>query len=407
MSMTDTAAAALGNTRASYGGVAKTFHWLTALLILTLIPLGLVAHEWPYDTADQLAVKARLFSLHKTLGVLAFFVALGRILWALIQPRPHPLHPERRGETLLAEIVHWSLYAAIVVVPLSGWIMHAASEGFAPILWPLGQSLPLVPKSTMVEAYAGATHWVFTKVLIAALILHVAGALKHAMVDRDATLARMLPGRTPAQARAPELGHAPAAIAAAAIYALGFGAAYALVGPEPQARATPELAAAQTGNWTVQEGTLGIQVRQFGNTVEGSFADWTADIAFAEEPTDGRHGDVTVQVAIPSLTLGSVTSQALGADYFAAEEHPTATFQAEILPAETGYVAEGTLALRGATVPVTLPFTLDLDGDTATMSGATTLDRRNFDIGAGQTDPDTLAFGVDVTVDLTAQRATD
>ena len=144
------------NTTARYGSVAKTFHWLTALGILAVIPLGIIANDLPYDTAEQLADKAWLFSLHKTVGVTLFFVALARILWALSQPKPAPLHPDRGVETLLAEIVHWLLYGSLVLVPLSGWVHHAATEGFAPIWWPFGQNLPLVPESlTLSETAAG------------------------------------------------------------------------------------------------------------------------------------------------------------------------------------------------------------------------------------------------------------
>lgn len=62
----------LTNAEDRYGSVTKTFHWLIALLILTLIPLGLIANDMAYDTAEQLATKAWLFSLHKTLGITVF-----------------------------------------------------------------------------------------------------------------------------------------------------------------------------------------------------------------------------------------------------------------------------------------------------------------------------------------------
>jgi len=187
----------LTNTAQRYGGVTKTFHWATALLILTLIPLGWWANQMPYETAEQLADKAWMFSLHKTLGVAAFFVAVGRILWAVSQPKPGLLNADHKVESFLAELIHWMLYASLVIVPLSGWIGHAAAEGFAPIWWPFGQGLPVVPKDTGIEHFMAAVHWVATKVLIASLLLHIAGALKHHVIDRDATLRRMLPG-TPA-----------------------------------------------------------------------------------------------------------------------------------------------------------------------------------------------------------------
>ncbi|MGB3246296.1 MAG: cytochrome b/b6 domain-containing protein, partial [Sulfitobacter sp.] len=176
------------NTAQRYGGVSKTFHWLTALLILTLIPLGWYADQLPYETSEQLARKAWLFSLHKTLGVTTFFVAVSRIAWALSQTKPGLLNANHKIESLTAETVHWLLYGALVIVPLSGWIGHAAASGFAPIWWPFGQGLPLVPKDTGVEHFFGSVHWVATKILIATILLHIAGALKHAVVDRDATL---------------------------------------------------------------------------------------------------------------------------------------------------------------------------------------------------------------------------
>ena len=132
------------NSAQSFGLVTRTFHWLTALMILTAIPLGVIANQLPYDSAEALAQKAELFSLHKTLGVAAFLLGLARILWALVERHPAPLHPERRAELTLAGAVHWLLYISLVAVPLSGWVHHAAVTGFAPILWPFGQTLPFV-----------------------------------------------------------------------------------------------------------------------------------------------------------------------------------------------------------------------------------------------------------------------
>ena len=56
-------------------------------------------------------------------------------------------------------------------------------------------------------------------------------------------------------------------------------------------------------------------------------------------------------------------------------------------------------------MPTTLPFTLDLEGDTATMSGRTEVNRLDFNVGTGTQDEATLAFGVNITVDLVARRA--
>lgn len=337
-----------------------------------------------------------------------FFVALARIGWALSQPRPGLLNADRRAEALAAETVHWLLYGSLLLVPLSGWVHHAAAEGYAPIWWPFGQTLPFVPKSDAVAGTAAALHLVFERVLLVAILLHVAGALKHHLVDRDATLRRMLPGHSPAPTPPEGGGHvAPAALALAVwAGALGVGAGIGLFAEERSATVAPALARVQS-DWQVQEGRLAIAITQMGSTVEGRFDDWTAEIAFEPRETPGPAGEVTVTVSIPSLTLGSVRDQAMGPEFFDAETWPTARFDAEILRTEDSHMAEGTLTIRDRTHPVTLPFTLEIEGDTARMQGATTLDRMRYDVGAGTPDEGTLGHAVEVRAELTATRATE
>ncbi|MEM9474658.1 MAG: cytochrome b/b6 domain-containing protein [Pseudomonadota bacterium] len=395
------------NTLASYGSVAKTLHWLTALLIISLFPLGFVANEWPQDLPEEIAVKATLFSIHKTLGVAVFFVALIRIVWTVSQIKPLLLNAEHRLEAFLAEAMHSLLYLSLVLVPLSGWIGHAATTGFAPIFWPFGQSLPFVPKSPELAAFFETTHEVLVKVLLAALALHTLGALKHAIIDRDGTLARMWFGGR-AVPQPPEVPHSRTPkLAALGVYGLALAAAAAIgLAETREERGEVATLAAVQSDWNVVEGELRFTVAQMGQQVEGSFAEWTAAIRFSETPVEGRHGDVEVTIAMGSVTLGSVTNEVKGSDYFNVEAFPTATFTADILPAETGYVAEGTLELRGISQPVTLPFALEIDGTTARMQGTTALDRRDYEIAPSFQDESTVGFGVDVTIDLTATQGT-
>ena len=397
----------LSDSPARYGSLTKIFHWLTALLILTALPLGLIAENAPYATGEELAAKATLFSLHKTVGLAAFFTALLRILWALSQTRPGLLHPQRRLEAFAAHLVHWMLYGAMVLVPLSGWVHHAATSGFAPIWWPFGQSLPFVAKSETVAEIASTLHYLGFVVLAASILAHIAGALKHAVIDRDDTLQRMLPGKTAAPGAASQR-HILPPLAAALLWGgiIAFGTFGAAPAPHPQQAQTtaPAPAPDAAANWQVETGTIALTVAQFGSEVSGQFGTWDATINFNETPANGTHGTVSARIAIPSLTLGSVTDQALGADFLAAETHPTARFEADILAAETGYIARGTLALRGVERALDLPFSLDIDGNTAAMSGQIALDRRDFGVGDTIPDAGTLGFSVVIRITLTATR---
>ncbi len=397
------------NTAQTYGSVAKTFHWLTALLILTAIPLGLIATDLAHRIAageTALIVEATLlFSLHKTIGIAAFLTALGRILWALMQPRPGLLNGARPAEATLAGIVHWLLYGAMLMTPISGWVHHAATTGFAPIWWPLGQTLPFVPQSTVVADAATTVHFLSSRVLIVAILLHVGGALKHHLIDRDDTLRRMLPRAIVRQSpSAAQPGHALPLLAAGVIW-LGIitaGAAPALINvnrPAPVAATT-----AAPGDWQIQEGTLALAIRQMGSPVTGQFTDWSAQISFADDPAQEVNGRVRVEITIASLSLGTVTGQAMGGDFFDQATHPRAVFEGDILRRDQGFVADGTLTIKDNAVPVALPFDLVVTDDQAQMTGSLTLDRRDFGIGGSVTEESTLAFGVDITVNLTAQR---
>lgn len=386
------------NTANSYGSVARVFHWLTALIILSAIGLGLLAKRGSFDGIDGQVLS---YSLHKTLGIAALIVASLRILWALSQKHPAPVHPDRRAETFAAELAHWLLYVSMIIVPLAGWAEHAATEGFAPILWPFGQSLPFIPKSGHLAETLAAVHSTFAWVLIATIAAHVAGALKHLLIDRDGVLARMTKGH-PAGAPVPAPGSVAAHLAPAALAVAIFaaGGAYALATRPETPAATPALETVAS-QWTVTEGTLTFGIRQLGSPVQGSFSDWTAAINFDEKTGTG---DVTVTINLGSVSIGTVTDQAKGAAFFDVANHPTATFTARIRPEGDAFLAEGQLEMKGATVPLTLPFTLTITDGVAQMAGKVTMDRRDWAIGQGYDDEGSVAFPVELAVALTAKR---
>lgn len=415
----------LTNAHDRYGAVTKSFHWLTALLILSAIPLGLIANDIAHAIRDpniattdaDISRAAFLFSLHKTIGVTVFFVALARILWAMTQTKPGLLNGDKPLEAWAADTAHWLLYGSLMAVPLTGWVHHAATTGFAPIWWPFGQSLPFVPKDEGLAHTFGALHQLFNYVLWLSLAAHIAGALKHHVIDKDATLRRMLPGGVSALPTDSQPGHSKAFLTALVVWAAALGTGGALgyfsheaeVEPAAEAQTAvpaddPDPATEQAENaWTVTDGSLGLTVKQMGSDVEGQFGNWTAEIIYAENPdSNGKHGTVDVTVTISSLTLGSVTSDAKGTDYLDAAGHPTATFSADLLSADDGHVATGTLTIKGNFVPVEMPFELTIDGDTATASGGLTVDRRNF--GIGSDDEGNVAASVAIRFELTAKQ---
>lgn len=431
------------NTTRAYGWAARVFHWTVAVLILAALGLGLYASNLPRGGEAELQAIFAAFSIHKTVGVAVLFLAALRILWTLGQIRPRPLHPQRRLETLLAETVHWALWIGMIVMPLSGWLLHSAAPGgFSRILWPLGQRLPFVPENAHLAEVFARFHETGWWVLAGLIVLHVAGALKHALIDRDDTLARMAgnPDRLPeppTQDMSPLLQHALAAVGALLIWGATViipaqqteVAAQAATATASDSNSAPATASAGTENtgaasnatentasgnatngntvaplWQVQQGTLGISVQQSGSPVAGQFGQWQAHIDY--DP-DSQSGHVAVDIDVATLTLGSVSSTATGPDFLNAAAHPTAQFAADILPpAAEGqpHIARGTLTIAGKSVPAELPFALTLDGGTATAKGEMQVDRRDFGIGVGYADESTVGFAVTIGFELSAAR---
>ncbi|NND23037.1 MAG: cytochrome [Silicimonas sp.] len=340
----------IGNTPHSYGLVARTLHWLTALLIFAAFPLGYIANNTPLADDEAIARVFTLFSLHKTIGISALLIGIARLLWRLTQPRPAPM-PHARWEHWLADVTHWMLTIALIAVPLSGWIAHSASPGLAPIRWPFGQSLPFVPTDPASAAGLGAVHWVFTKLLAVAILLHVAGAMKHALIDRDGTLARMTSG-APAETTSRH-GTILPAILATLLWAAALAIAL-LAGLVSHQDVVEE-----TREWPLAEARITI-TDATGTPLATAT---TLNVLLLLAPDTSRPEKGTLDITLPLDAMeGPGIDRVLAAAAF-----PLLTYSGTISGALPDLEADGLLDLAGVTQPGTFSVTVEPDG--ARISG--------------------------------------
>ena len=399
----------LANTNQTYGIVAQVLHWVTALLILLLLVLGIYMHELPVDTAQQVEEKIWLYSLHKTLGILTFGVAIVRVVWAVVQTRPFPINSDKKLESTLASVIHWLLYGCIILMPITGWLHHAALEGFAPIWWPWSQDIPFVPKDPHLAKLFGNAHFLTAVLLMGSLFLHIAGAAKHVIVDRDQTLARMTPGKVVKFERPlPQPGKGRIYLVLVALVFTGLIVAiFSSQTPVIQnASSITESGVSSTGKWIVDhsKSKLEVEIIQGGKPVAGSFSNWQAEIEF--DPDKLEKANVAVSISIASLSLGGVTEQAISKDFLNAAGYPQAEFSSKkFIKIEDGkYQAEGELSLIGETNPLVLPFDLKIENGRAFMSGRTKIERLDYGIGQkGFSTDGTLGFTVQIMVNLEAE----
>lgn len=175
------------------------------------------------------------------------------------------------------------------------------------------------------------------------------------------------------------------------------------------AAAFPAIAA--PASWTVDpaKSSLSFAVAINGQTVTGKFKAFGALIAF--DPADLAHSSAKVTVPMDEAKTGDATRDAmlLKPAWFNILDFPQAVFQTTSFAPKGGnkYEANAKLSLKGVTKDLTLPFTLDIKGNTAVMKGETELKRLAFGVGQG---PDfasgtPVALSVKVMVNVTATRA--
>ncbi|KAF1684484.1 cytochrome b [Pseudoxanthomonas broegbernensis] len=180
----------LKNTADRWGGVSQFLHWTIAVLILTIGAVGLVMGELP-RTPKYFWV----YTAHKSLGLTVLALVLARIGWRLYAGAPKPVPGTPRWQAWMASATHGAIYLLILAMPLSGWLYDSAS-GLRPFRWfGLAEVPKLAAPDEALASTAHSTHeWLFW-LLIALVLAHAGAALHHHFVQRDATLARMLPRR--------------------------------------------------------------------------------------------------------------------------------------------------------------------------------------------------------------------
>lgn len=166
----------LHNTRALYGAGSRAFHWVMAVMMLCLVPIGLFMAVLP-ETAPE---RSDFVSAHQSLGLTIALLAAGRIIWLMRSPPPDPLSPAGSRDHRLARAVHLGLYAALLAFPLSGYLLRQGGSadfyGWAvpTPTWPAAAELALVVHA-----------WVLPALFYATLALHLAAVAKRHFADRD------------------------------------------------------------------------------------------------------------------------------------------------------------------------------------------------------------------------------
>lgn len=178
-----------------YGRTAQAFHWITALLIVVLVAIGLYC-SWVGDGP----VRAYLLDKwHKPLGLTVIVLTLVRLGSKLSVPAVAPAKGLAQWELSLSRVTHWALYAVLLAMPLSGLLMSQGAGRPTSYfgLFNLPQVLWVDPAlGPREQHYYKLGKWLHESViewgLYLIIALHVAGAIKHQFLDGDRTFIRRI-----------------------------------------------------------------------------------------------------------------------------------------------------------------------------------------------------------------------
>ena len=174
-----------------YTKTAIALHWLIAILIIGAFTLGLVMTNIPGFSMTKL----KYFAWHKWAGVTVLLLAALRLLWRLFHRPPELPDGMPAWQRGAAHGLHHLLYVLMFAVPVSGYF-YTLAAGFPVVYFNLFQLPILIERNLELAETLKAVHYWLTMSLAALVVLHVAAALKHAIIDRDGTMRRMLPGRS-------------------------------------------------------------------------------------------------------------------------------------------------------------------------------------------------------------------
>ena len=167
---------------------ARLIHWIMALLVLGMIPVGFLMIQKGLDRSLQ----NFLFISHKNIGILLLILIVVRLIYRFRNPPVLTPVALPKVQEFAARAVHFGLYALLLIMPLAGYVRVKAGGFPIEVLDAMG--LPaLVPRSEALAEFAKAVHFYGAYAIALLVVMHIGAAAFHGLVRRDGIFSRMWP----------------------------------------------------------------------------------------------------------------------------------------------------------------------------------------------------------------------
>ncbi len=359
-----------------YTTVATILHWLIAAGIAAMLISGLIINqEWLTEKSAQFT----LFQWHKSLGVFILLAIIVRIIWRLTHPAPQLPESLSTAEQRLAKYGHLMLYALLIIMPISGWLMVSSSSTGIPTLvfklfeWP---HLP-VPIKEGLNHFAHNGHYYGAIVLSLLLLGHIGAVIKHKL-DGHSIMHRM-------------------PLTRAAVISLVL-ASIAISLLSLRSGNVPLTQVVQTGS---EQGTITFSGTNSDEPFQGTFTQWSLQTDL--NPENGSMTEFNLTIETASATTGSSYEDGTlsGQDWFGVEQYPQATYLASTITKlnDSSYELQGKLTIKDQTHALNIPIAVS---DKHTIETQFTLSRLAYNIGL-EADPEAEWVSDEIKVTATAK----
>ena len=174
-----------------YDRVAIALHWIVAVGVFVMIGLGWYMTDIPKGTPER----GFFYNLHKSIGVTLAIIILVRVVWRWNhQP---PLLPAGTASWVVnaSRLSHSLLYALLVLMPVAGFTASNFSK-YGVTYFGLFKIGPLFAENKSLYELFQGIHHAASEVLVVVICIHIAGALRHLLINRDGVFFRILPRRS-------------------------------------------------------------------------------------------------------------------------------------------------------------------------------------------------------------------
>ena len=177
-----------------YSAPHRFVHWLTAALIIGLVPVGIYMSSIPYppNPGANPALKNNLYELHKSFGLIVLLLAVARVALKVTQGTPPPVSTLTPFQRIASAATHHLLYVLIFFVPLAGWLATSMCYGPVRLFWTIPVTLPFSGQESTCSAIY-RVHFGGAVLMTLLVFTHVGAALMHLVIIKDGVFRRMWP----------------------------------------------------------------------------------------------------------------------------------------------------------------------------------------------------------------------